>query len=360
MQPWREGLLSGIVCGLLGLLLEGCGRHDHDHDHDHDHSHDGFLDVEKPDRLGSFLVIGDWGWNSEMHGNLNSSKCQQAIADSMNKTMSELGDVKFVINVGDSFYPRGVNSTSDPLWDDMWRDVYSPELRSVPWYSVYGNHDYLVDPCACSEDINQCMQVNADIEDRRFFYMPDTSWYLQHPELETEVIAMDLNYYTWLNHTCEFTGCYEACAKNLKKRADDAFNLFNDRVAASNATNLLVFSHYPTDYFPGPEYNESAEQHPWSPSWVWMDEEELSPGLRSFIPALSNASRGHIEYFGGHRHNVDQTSTASTAPQSNWLVGGGGGWGTDGKDQGFVVGEIRPGGKVTTRPVIVDWSYCSS
>ena len=31
--------------------------------------------------------------------------------------MRELGDVEFVINVGDRFYPGGVSSKSDPQWD---------------------------------------------------------------------------------------------------------------------------------------------------------------------------------------------------------------------------------------------------
>ena len=36
-------------------------------------------------------------------------------------SFQELGDVKFVINVGDSFYPTGVTSKTDEQWGKKWR-----------------------------------------------------------------------------------------------------------------------------------------------------------------------------------------------------------------------------------------------
>lgn len=53
--------------------------------------------------------------------------------------MKKLGDVEFVINVGDSFYPSGVSSKWDPQWESKWRSVFPKETRDAPWYSVYGN-----------------------------------------------------------------------------------------------------------------------------------------------------------------------------------------------------------------------------
>merc|ERR1719382_1004431 len=99
----------------------------------------------------------------------------------------------------------------------------------------------------------------------------------------------------------------------------------------SSARNLLVFSHYPTDYF------------------------DSEP---DFIAALSNNSKHKIMYFGGHRHNIDQTSTVSTAPNVNWLVGGGGGWSCDGGAQGFLVGEVQEDFDVILYPVLVDFTEC--
>jgi len=279
------------------------------------------------------------------HGNIANSSCQKLIADTMLAKMKELGDVKFIINVGDSFYPGGVVSKSDPQWENKWRRVYHQELRSVPWYSVYGNHDLYYDVCACSPDPFQCAQVNADSNNLDFFYMPNRSWSKIHTELDLEVIALDLNTLmvgwnpdlrAWRSPWfCIMHNCYDRCWGNLRHHADYAVELLQARVKQSSMQNLLVFSHYPTDY--------------------------LVTGGRG--PELLNTMRGatkqHIEYFGGHRHSVDQTTTASIAPHMNWLTGGGGGWGADTPNQGFVVGEVNQDGTLRTYELLVDFSLCS-
>ncbi|CAK0830215.1 unnamed protein product [Prorocentrum cordatum] len=291
-------------------------------------------------RLGSFLVIGDWGWDDNVHGNTYSSDCQKQIADLMAEEMERLGDVKFIINVGDSFYPNGVTSKDDPAWETKWRARYSEELRSVPWYSVYGNHDYQHDPCACGDGPADCAQVNDDIDDLRGTVadMPGNSWFKEHPEMDLEVVALDMNHLMWAwdknasPHEqcpldCFYSPCQKKCEANLKARSDEGFELFYSRISESTAKNMVVFTHYPTDYF-----------------WKYPD----------FLGALRNGSKRHLEFFGGHRHNVDQDSTTSIEPNSNWLVGGGGGWGCDGEQQGIVVGELRKGKKLATRAVLLD------
>jgi len=284
-------------------------------------------------RRGSFLVLGDWGFDEDLHGNVNDTGCQRAIADRMLEKFEELGDVQFIINVGDSFYPQGLKGPDDPQWDTKWRNIYHEKLRSVPWYSVYGNHDYHHDPCACTDDIRECAQVNTDRDDLNYFYMPDTSYYVEHEGLKLEVIALDMNYYTWADHLCQWTPCEAKCRANLQQRADAAFDLFYRRASESRAENLVVFSHYPTDYF-------------------W--------GFPRFLGELRNNERHHIHYFGGHRHNVDRSSTTSIAPNDSWLSGGGGGWGCEsyGREQGFVVGEIGADGAITTYSVLVDFDIC--
>ncbi|CAK9022112.1 Purple acid phosphatase 7, partial [Durusdinium trenchii] len=167
--------------------------------------------IVKPKRLGSYLVIGDWGWDENAHGNLKSRHCQQLVADAMHQEFESLGDVQFVINVGDSFYPDGVANKSDAQWELKWRQVYSSRVRSVPWYSVYGNHDLHADPCACSDDLAVCAQVNDDENNLAYFFMPNHSWYRHHAEMDLEVIALDLNYYQWGNQTCPHTNCPDAC-----------------------------------------------------------------------------------------------------------------------------------------------------
>uniref|UniRef100_A0A7S1MDK0 Calcineurin-like phosphoesterase domain-containing protein n=1 Tax=Alexandrium catenella TaxID=2925 RepID=A0A7S1MDK0_ALECA len=296
-------------------------------------------------RLGSFLVIGDWGWDPQVHGHITSRACQQAIADAMGEKARELGDVKFVVNVGDSFYPDGVVNRSDPKWDSMWRNVYPSEVRSVPWYSVYGNHDLFYDTCACSNDLSKCAQVNGDANDLNFFYMPNYTWFKSHPELGLEVIAMDMNQYSGFNwaapgapewclgYPALLRGqrpCNHHCWGSLYGRTQASLQLFKERLAASQARNLVVFSHYPTDYF--------------------VSLPDFLAGLRS--------TRHRIEYFGGHRHNVDDASTVSTAPNHNWLSGGGGGWSVDGGGQGFIVGQVGEDYTLQTYPILVDAAEC--
>jgi hypothetical protein len=50
----------------------------------------------------------------------------------------------FVVALGDNFYNNGVQSTSDSLWDSLWVNMYLANYASlrVPWYPVFGNHDY--------------------------------------------------------------------------------------------------------------------------------------------------------------------------------------------------------------------------
>jgi len=299
-------------------------------------------------RRGSFLVLGDWGWDDLAHGNVESKQCQTAIADAMNETFRNLGDVKFVINVGDSFYPGGVIDKKDKQWDTKWRDIYDAKLRSVPWYSVYGNHDYHDDPCACSSDPKDCAQVHDDHEDLNYFYMPDTSWFKQLPDLGIEIVGLDLNkwMYSWHENAipanrgmedCSWhVKCKEECINVTAKRGDQAMDLFHKRIGNSDYDNLLVFSHYPTDYF---------------------------ADAPSFLDALKTDKK-KVHYFGGHRHNTDNTSTFDISPNVNWLVGGGGGWSCDpngdwaGCKQGFMVGRIDMDGSISVYPVIIDPSLC--
>ena len=305
--------LSFCLCLVLGSAEDGSGR------------------------VASFLVLGDWGWDVMAHGNIQTRLCQEMIANKMDQSFQDLGDVKFVINVGDSFYPNGVFDAEDQQWQSKWREVYSENLRSVPWYSVYGNHDMVGDNGTCSDDSDgsYAAQINDDIKDLDHFFMPDYSWFLSHEDLDLEVLALDFNQ-LWVDQTCPWTPCEAVCRRKAMERFDAALELFYDRMESSNASNLIVFSHYPTDYF-----------------WAYPDLlGNLSQGSRP------NGLDRHVEYFGGHRHNVDQTSTTPILPNNNWLVGGGGGWSCDGKEQGFVVGEIFEDGRIETRPVLVNHCFC--
>jgi len=292
-------------------------------------------------RRGSFLVVGDWGWDPSASG--ITQECQLDIAGAMDSKATELGDVKFVINLGDSFYSAGVESSVDPQWDTKWREVYSPQLRQVPWYSVYGDRDYRKDPCACTMQDEECAQVNFDKDNLDRFQMPGTSYSLEYPALGIELVGLDLNDFqngadlgtSGVEQANAFQDCFKTtcsfmCAGTMKNRTQRSLNLFYERVKSSRQKSLVVFSHYPTDFLVS------------------------SP---DFLETLTDDSSHSITYFGAHRQTTDQ-SGISIAPNTNWVVGGGGSDTCASEKQGFVVGEIWGDSSITASPVYVAPGPC--
>jgi len=76
-----------------------------------------------------FFVVGDWG----RQGTVNQT--------GVSKLMAEVGRSKspqFIISTGDNFYPNGLNSTQDKLFDFSFKNVYTGKALQVPWYAVLG------------------------------------------------------------------------------------------------------------------------------------------------------------------------------------------------------------------------------
>lgn len=85
----------------------------------------------------NFVAIGDWGRNGEYR--------QKEVADQMGKWAATRAN-KFIVSVGDNFYPKGVVSENDPLWHYSFENVYTAHSLQYDWYPVLGNHDYGADP----------------------------------------------------------------------------------------------------------------------------------------------------------------------------------------------------------------------
>src|SRR5689334_12248100 len=76
----------------------------------------------------TFFVIGDWG---------DPKEYQKEVAQAM---MIEALNAppRFIISVGDNFYPSGVASVTDSQWKTTFEDIYSAPQINKPWYAVLG------------------------------------------------------------------------------------------------------------------------------------------------------------------------------------------------------------------------------
>ncbi|MCB1691541.1 MAG: metallophosphoesterase [Pseudomonadales bacterium] len=82
----------------------------------------------------SMLLLGDYG---------TADYRQRRVAAMMEAECRRLGGDLFVQTVGDNFYPDGVTSVDDPLWDDMFESMYdTPCLSQINFYAALGNHDH--------------------------------------------------------------------------------------------------------------------------------------------------------------------------------------------------------------------------
>lgn len=81
----------------------------------------------------SFVALGDWGRDGDRR--------QSDVARAMGQAAAEVRS-RFVISVGDNFYPAGVRSADDPQWKTSFEDVYTAPALQTPWYAALGNHDY--------------------------------------------------------------------------------------------------------------------------------------------------------------------------------------------------------------------------
>ena len=278
------------------------------------------------------------------------------------------------------FYPAGVTGVDDEVWELEWGQIYKGLPSGIPWYGVYGNHDYgqFNKPCACdpsdagddessTDGGRTCAQVQkhgATHGGQRWF-MPRMSYHAEPlPGVKLEIIALDINSIDagkscpWIvcgAATCgrralemasqaeeaaanvsvahlaqhrRLQGCSMAtCTSTMGKRTAAAARLLKRRVEAAeeSGTQLIVVSHYPSTWISG----------------------TIAGGVH--MMGLLTRPNVHIVYFGAHVHSTDNHSNVlAQARRPGWrdfCVGGGGGWACDGH-QGFVIGEVLDSGRV--------------
>jgi len=125
--------------------------------------------MTKHDKI-RFLALGDWGKNTTIQENV-AKLLEQSPCDG-------------VLVLGDNFYEFGVESVHDPLWQDIFLNVY--KNRTVPWYPILGNHDYMRNPQA---------QIDYSLQDVlwRFpnRYYDNTFYWGPDPSDSVHIIAID-------------------------------------------------------------------------------------------------------------------------------------------------------------------------
>lgn len=116
----------------------------------------------------NFILMGDWGRQGEDH--------QQHVADQMGKTAKDLS-VDFIVSAGDNFYPRGVISEHDPLWQSSYENIYTAFSLQWDWYPVLGNHDYGANPDAqvAYSKISRRWQMPSRYYSKKFSINGDTT-----------------------------------------------------------------------------------------------------------------------------------------------------------------------------------------
>ncbi len=204
------------------------------------------------------LAFGDFGTGSAE---------QKATADTMIRYHKER-PLDLAFTVGDNFYSRGMESTSDPRWQTQWKDLYGP--LGITFYASLGNHDW----------------GHPDSPAAEILYAPaDKSW------------RMPASYYTFTAGPVQFF----ALDTQSLMQSDRQLRWLDDELTRSKATWKVVYGHHPI-YSAG----------------NYEDRPDL---IATLLPLLRNRADA---YFCGHDHNLQALRPEDGV---HFFVTGGGGAG---------------------------------
>ena len=202
-----------------------------------------------------FVAFGDFG---------NSSEDEKIVAGEVLK-IHEKKPFDFGITLGDNFYPRGAESTSDPRWHDWWEKLYG--RLGIPFYPSLGNHDWLNSGSAAAEVL---------------YSRQSHSWQMPSP------------YYTYTAGPAQFFALDTACLTEAE------LLWLKDELQKSRAKWKIVYAHHPF-------YSATATRG---------DNKML---IERLLPLLKDSAD---LYIAGHDHNLQVFKPEG---KLHFIVAGGGG-----------------------------------
>jgi len=172
----------------------------------------------------AFLAVGDWG--------REGARSQRAVADAMARAAAEASG-RFVLSVGDNFYPAGVASTQDSQWRTSFEDVYVQPALQTPWYAALGNHDYRGEASA---------QIAYGRAGGRW-RMPHRYYVVEHPAgADLDIFVLDTT-----PMVADYGEAVERLCRGHFSMPDPTPQLrwLHDRLARSRASSKVVVGHHP-------------------------------------------------------------------------------------------------------------------
>jgi len=185
-----------------------------------------------------FLAMGDWGvatYSDDIGGYWN-----EEVAAAMATYAGTYG-IDFLMALGDNFYDNGVASVTDELWTNLFTAVYDYKYLKVPWYAVFGNHDYGSQGNAGS----LTAQINYSYDDRwtaNYCYQKQFS--VKNSDTTLDIIFIDSTLLdpemTYMTSTDSGISYNEQTYKQKQQ-----LRCLEEYLKASTATYLIVAGHYP-------------------------------------------------------------------------------------------------------------------
>jgi tartrate-resistant acid phosphatase type 5 len=175
-----------------------------------------------------FYSIGDWG-------KVNSAL--EATATSMD-LISRIKQPSFILSLGDNFYPDGVESSTDEQWETTFRQIFTGKNLYCSWYSVLGNHDYLLNPQA---------QIDYYLEKRDMrWVMPYKYYYVTktYENFTIQLVCIDTVQLDLISAPSLLPKEVIRREELSQSKSDTQLAWIEETLAASTADWLIVMGHY--------------------------------------------------------------------------------------------------------------------